>query len=270
MCIRDSFENVAFGLRAQGLRGETVRSRVREILDLLQVPHLAERRPPGLSGGEQQRVALARALVLRPQLLLLDEPLSALDLRTRTEVRAELRRILQALPCVTLLVTHSPVEAMVFGDTIAVVENGRISQVGARDDLLQHPRSRYVAEFMGLNFFHGRVTSRDAHGLADVQTAEGSLRIVDAEPHDAVFVAVDPRDITLHLEPPIGTAQNVFRGRIVQIVPEPPFGERVRVGLDTHPPLVAEVTANAVHALGLHEGREVYAAFKATAARAYR
>ena len=264
------FENVAFGLRAQGLRGKAVRERAQDILAGLGILGLAERRPAGLSGGEQQRVALARALVLQPHLLLLDEPLAALDLRTRAEVRAELRRMLQALPGVTVFVTHSPVEAMVFGDTIAVVEGGRISQAGARDELLRQPRSRYVADLMGLNFFRGRVTSRDARGLAQVQTEEGTLRIVEAEPEDEVFVAVDPREITLHLTPPSGTAQNVFAGPIIQLVPEPPFGERVRVSLQTRPPLVAEVTAHAIDALGLREGLEVYAAFKATSAKAYR
>ena len=263
------FENVAFGLRAQGIRGPAVRSRVREILARLGILAFAERRPAGLSGGQQQRVAIARALVLQPHLLLLDEPLSALDLRTRTEVRAELRRLLQALPCVTLFVTHSPLEAMVFGDKISVVERGRISQVGTRDELLREPRSRYVAELMGLNLFWGRVTSRDSGGLADVETGEGTLRIVNAEAAADVFVAVDPRDITLHLVAPTGTAQNVFHGPIAQIVPEPPFGERVRVLLSTRPPLVAEVTAHAVHSLGLREGLPVYATFKATAARAY-
>ena len=264
------FENVAFGLRAEGLRGTAVRSRVRAILERFRVLDLADRRPPGLSGGEQQRVALARALVLQPRLLLLDEPLAAIDFRTRTEVRAELRRLLQDLPGVTLFVTHSPVEAMVFGDRIAVVESGRISQTGTRDELLRQPRSRYVAELMGVNFFRGRVTSREPGGLASVRTEDGTLRIVEAEPQDEVFVAVDPRDITLHPSPPAGTAQNVFAGPIIQLVPEPPFGERVRVSLDTRPRLVAEITAHAVRALGLREGLEVYAAFKATSARAYR
>lgn len=264
------FENVGFGLRAQGLQRRAVRSQVGEILEQLGILELADRRPPALSGGQQQRVALARALVLRPQLLLLDEPLAALDLRTRAEVRAELRGLLRALPGVTLFVTHSPVEAIVFGDTIAVVEGGRISQVGAGDELLRRPRSRYVAELMGLNFLPGRVTARDSRGLADVRIEGETLRIVDVDAEGDVFVAVDPRDITLHLAPPAGTAQNVIAGPIAQILPEPPFGERVRVSLNTRPHLVAEVTAQAVHALGLREGLRVYAAFKATAARAYR
>ncbi len=263
-------ENVAFGLRAQGIAGGTVRERVRAVLEQLGIAELAARRPAHLSGGQRQRVALARALVLQPSLLLLDEPLSALDAQTRRAVRTELRRTLSELPCITVLVTHHPFEALVFGDRIAVVENGRIAQTGTRQDLLQRPRSRYVAELMGLNFFQGTVASRDASGLAEIRTDSGSLHIVHDEDGDDVLVAVDPRDITLHTTPPSGTAQNVFVGPIVQLVPEPPFGERVRVMVETHPPLVAEITAHAMQALGLREGVTVYASFKAVAARAYR
>ena len=264
------FENVAFGLRAQALPRTVIRTRVGEMLAQLGISDLAGRRPAGLSGGQQQRVALARALILRPQLLLLDEPLSALDLQTRREVRTELKRLLQALQGVTLFVTHNPFEAVVFGDSISVVEEGRITQVGPREELLRHPRSRYVAELMGLNFFAGRVARREPSGLAEVHTREGVVRIVDAGESEDVFVAVDPREITLHTVQPSGTAQNVFSGAIVQLVPEPPFGERVRVILDTRPPLVAEITAHAVQTLGLREGLKVFASFKATAARGYR
>jgi molybdate transport system ATP-binding protein len=264
------YDNVAFGLHAQGVPRATVRTRVRKILEQLRIPDLADRRPPRLSGGQQQRVALARALVVEPRLLLLDEPLSALDVQTQRAVRTELRRVLAALPCVTIFVTHSSFEAVVFGDRISVVEEGRITQAGSREDLLRHPRSRYVAELMGLNFFHGRIVSRDPSGIAEVQTGDGRLRIVDSGPGDEVFVAVDPREVTLHSVPPSGTAQNVFYGSIVQLVSEPPLGERVRAILETRPPLVAEITAHAVRTLGLHEGLGVYASFKATAARGYR
>ena len=263
-------DNVAFGLVAQRLGRAHVQTRVKEALEHMGIADLAHRRPAALSGGQQQRVALARALVLRPRLLLLDEPLSALDLQTRREVRTELLRLLRTLPCVTLLVTHNPLEAVVFGDAIAVVEAGRIIQRGPRDELLRRPRSRYVAELMGLNLFHGRVAARDASGLVEIETSRGSLHVVDVGEEDEVFVVVDPREITLHVERPAGTAQNVFAGSIVQLIPEPPLGERVRVVLDTRPPLVAEITARAVGALALREGQTVYAAFKATAARAYR
>jgi molybdate transport system ATP-binding protein len=270
------FENAAFGLRAQGgVSSRLVRARVSSMLERLGMADLAPRRPRGLSGGQQQRLALARALVLEPALLLLDEPLAALDLQARREVRAELRRILSELPCVTLLVTHSPLEALAFGATIAVIERGRVVQRGTRDELLRHPRSAYVAELMGVNFFRGRLVSRDGNGVATVETAEGPLHIADpgaAEPggSEELMIAVNPREITLHLECPVGTARNVFHAPISELAPEPPFGERVRVVLDTRPTLVAEVTAEAVRALGLREGMRVYASFKATGMRVYR
>ena len=118
--------------------------------------------PRGLSGGEQQRVALARALAPAPALLLLDEPLAALDLQTRRAVRTELRELLGRLPCITVYVTHSPVEALVFGDQIVVLERGRVSQTGPREDLLRYPRSPFVAELMGTNLFIGRSRRRRA------------------------------------------------------------------------------------------------------------
>lgn len=263
------FENVAFGLRAQGIRDAQVRRTTGEMLEQLGIEKLSARKPHGLSGGQQQRVALARALVLKPKLLLLDEPLSALDLQTRREVRTELRRILSNLPCITLFVTHNPFEAMVFGNQLAVVEKGRIAQLGGRDELLRRPRTRYVAELMGVNLFQGRVASCAPDGLAEVQTRNGTVHAINDGIHDETFIAVDPREITLHTSRPTGTAQNVFEGKILELVPEPPLGERVRVVLDTHPPLVAEITAHSVHVLGLGEGMRIYASFKATAARSY-
>jgi molybdate transport system ATP-binding protein len=263
------FENVAFGLRAQGWRGAAVRGRVESVLSQFALADLASQRPARLSGGQQQRVALARALVLEPQLLLLDEPLSALDAQTRREVRSELRRTLAGLSCVTVLVTHSAFEAMVFGDRIAVLERGRIVQAGVRQDLLQQPRSRYVAELMGLNFFEGHVVARSDDGLAEVATDGGRLHIAAPADTGELLIAVDPREITLHLAPPSGSAQNIFAGTITQLVPELPLGDRLRVLLDTQPPLVAEITAHAAHVLGLREGMRVYASFKAVAARAY-
>jgi len=266
-------ENVAFGLRAAGTARAAARDRAGAALARVGLTALAGRTPGELSGGQRQRVALARALVLEPRLLLLDEPLSALDPQTRREVRAELRHALRGLACATVLVTHDPFEALVFGREIAVVEQGRLAQVGSRDDLLRQPRSRYVAELLGLNLFTGRVAARAPDGLAEIATADGGRLHVVLDERGAdgqeVLVAVDPREITLHPAPPSGTAQNVFAGTVAQLVPEPPFGERVRAVLDTTPPLVAEVTAHAVQQLGLREGTPVHASFKAVAARAY-
>ncbi len=263
------YSNVAFGLRAQHLPEREIRKSTWEIMEQIMIVDLAKKRPRELSGGQQQRVALARALAVKPRLLFLDEPLAALDVHTKREVRTELRRTLSQLPCVTILVTHSPFEALVFGDCMSVVEQGRIVQTGVGNDLLRRPRSRYVATLMGLNFFQGKVTSRTHDGLAEIQTPHGPVHALSEDVHEETFIAVDPREITLHTVFPKGTAQNVFQGTIVELVPEPPMGERFRVVLATHPPLVAEVTAHSVQTLGLREGMMVFASFKATAARSY-
>jgi molybdate transport system ATP-binding protein len=261
-------QNVAFGLRAGGARRATIAARVTEALRSAGIAELARRRPSTLSGGQQQRAALARALALDPRLLLLDEPLAALDLQTRRLVRGELRELLRALGCVTLYVTHSPIEALLFGDRIVVVERGRVSQAGTRAELLRYPRSPYVAELMGTNLFAGRVGG--SPGAAVIRTAEGELAVADlGEPGD-VFVTVDPRQITIHPQAPGGSAQNVLVGPILELAPEPPSGERLRVVLGTRPVLVAEVTREAVDGLGLHEGMTVHASFKATGIRTYR
>jgi molybdate transport system ATP-binding protein len=259
--------NVAFGLEAAGADRASIPSQVSEALRRTGIAELAGRRPAMLSGGQQQRAALARALVLDPRLLLLDEPLAALDLQTRRQVRAELSELLRQLGCVTLYVTHSPVEALLFGDRIVVVEGGRVSQTGDRHDLLRHPRSRYVAELMGTNLLVGRPQSA---GGRTVRTGDGEFAIVASAGPGDLFLTVDPGQITIHPHAPEGSAQNVFTGPIVELIPERPGGERVRVVLGTDPALVAEVTREAVAALALRQGMVVYASFKATGVRAYR
>jgi molybdate transport system ATP-binding protein len=260
-----ALDNVAFGVRAAGASRPAARERAHAALARVDAAGLAARRPAQLSGGEQQRVALARALALEPRLLLLDEPLAALDPRTRASVRAGLRRLLAQASCTTVLVTHSPTDAMVFGDRIAVLEAGRITQTGSGEDLLRRPRSGYVAEFLGLNLYRGVVTERGEGALARVAIGALELAAVGGGAAGEVWVVVAPRDVTLSREAPHGSARNLVRGRIAELVPEPPFGERLRVSLDSVLPLVAEITPEAARALALAPGEEVVASFKATA-----
>jgi molybdate transport system ATP-binding protein len=262
-------ENVAFGLRALKRPAGEILDKVNALLARLAIRDLAERRPGGISGGERQRVALARALVLEPALLLLDEPFASLDLPTRRGMRTEMRRLLSGLPCVTVFVTHDPVEAMAFGDRIAVLEDGRTTQVGDRDELLRHPRSAYVAEFLGLNRFTGRVISRGA-GVAQVACENGTLSVVDPGEGDEVLVTVAPREIVLSRERPTGSAMNVFEGAVEELTPEPPNGERLRVRIASRPPLVAEVTRASAESMRLAPGVQVFASFKATGATVFR
>jgi molybdate transport system ATP-binding protein len=261
-------ENVAFGLRAAGVPRRRTAARVMDALRRVGISDLAGRRATQLSGGQRQRVALARALVLEPRLLLLDEPLSSLDLQTRRVVRVELRQLLQTLECVTVYVTHSPVEALVFGEQVVVLDGGRVAQAGSREELLRRPRSGFVAELVGTNLLVGRAAPAGTEGTI-IRTPEGPLAIEAATGPGTVYLTVSPRDITLFRAPPDGSAQNVFAGTVLELVPEPPGGERVRVVLDTRPTLVAEVTREAVAALHLIPGTPVHAAFKATGVQRY-
>jgi molybdate transport system ATP-binding protein len=263
------FDNVAFGLRAAGVERRRVGILVEQTLNLLGIGALAARGSRQLSGGQQQRVALARALVMNPALLLLDEPLSSLDLQTRRTVRGELRGLLRTLPCVTVYVTHSPVEALVFGDQIVVLEQGRVAQAGSREELLRRPRSSFVAELIGTNLFLGRPVRPGPPLAPTIRTAEGEFAIEEAALPGSAFLTVSPREITLYPRLPEASAQNVFLGTVREIIPEPPAGDRVRVVLDARPPLVAEVTREAVASLGLHEGMRIHAAFKATGVHVY-
>src|SRR5438309_10233131 len=149
-------ENVAFGLRARGMARTPANREAGRWLDRVGLSAEGERRPASLSGGQAQRVALARVLALNPALLLLDEPMAALDASTRAEFRRDLRRHLESFRGVRLLVTHDPVEAMAMADRLVVVEQGRVLQSGTPADVTQRPRSRYVADLVGVNLFRGR------------------------------------------------------------------------------------------------------------------
>ncbi len=191
------YENVAFGLRAGGTAARRIRQMVDESLGLVGIPELAGRMPRRLSGGQQQRAALARALVLGPRVLLLDEPLSSLDIQTRRVVRVELRGLLQRLPCVTIYVTHSPIEALVFGDQIVVLDEGRVAQAGSREELLRHPRSPFVAELIGTNLFIGRAGQWGSASAGSIRTPEGTVAIEETSGPGTVYLTVSPREIML-------------------------------------------------------------------------
>ena len=226
------FENVAFGLRAQYLPRQLIRRRVGEALEQVRLSGLDERRPAQLSGGQQQRVAIARALALQPQLLLLDEPLSALDVQTRREVRQELRRILAHIGITTVFVTHQYLEALVFGHHILVLDHGQLIQQGSQRDLLERPRSSYVAELVGTNFFRGRVVHCETNSICTIRLDDDHERGIEIsatlEEHlradkvpgagEEAYVVVDPRSITLYQTAPDSSARNTFRGEIVQLL----------------------------------------------------
>lgn len=286
------FDNVAFGLKAQHLPRHLIRRRVGEALEQVHLIGLDSRRPAQLSGGQQQRVAIARALALQPQLLLLDEPLAALDVQTRREVRQELRSILADVNITTVMVTHQYLEALLFGHHIVVLDAGSIIQQGGQRDLLEQPRSSYVAELVGVNFFRGRLVRYDTTAIGVMQLHNGSqpMEIMAAlkeyeqgvhlpELGSDAYVVVDPRSITLYQTAPDSSARNVFYGEIVQMVrsstahpPTEDTGGTVRVSIlldKVTPPITAEITAASATRMNLTEGKLLYAAFKATEARMY-
>jgi molybdate transport system ATP-binding protein len=246
----DVRRNVAFGGR----------ERVDELLERFRISHLAGARPRDLSGGERQRVALARALARDPAVLLLDEPLSALDTHTRGVVRGELAELLGELRLPTLLVTHDFEDAAALADRVGVIVEGRILQVGSAAELLAAPADAFVASFTGANLLHG--TARPGiDGLTEVVLDAGGSAFTTDEGEGRVGLAVYPWEVSLARSVPTDSAVNHVQGDVRSLVA---LGNRVRVRVG---PLTAEVTAASASRLELAEGQPVVASFKATAAR---
>ena len=209
------FDNVAFGLRRAHVPRDEVRRRVGEALELVQLSDLAARKPGQLSGGQQQRVALARALVLNPDLLLLDEPLSNLDAKIRVQVRAEIKKLQRQLGITTIYVTHDQEEALSLSDRVAVMKDGRVQQVGAPKELYERPRTRFVADFVGTNnLVPGQVRERAGTSLV-VDTALGPLRAVAEGPvGERCVLAIRPENVAIAAGTE-GTGEgNVVHGRV--------------------------------------------------------
>ena len=232
----------------------------RDLLERLGIAGLAKAKPGELSGGERQRVALARALARRPEVLLLDEPMAALDPHTRGRVRAELRTLLRELGLPAILVTHDFVDAADVADRIAVLVDGRIVQTGTAEDLIAAPSSPFVAELAGGNLLRGNARVR-VDGLTEVVLDSGLEITSTDEASGPVGVVVHPWEISISRAETADSAQNHVRAPIESIVP---VGNRRRVRVG---PLTAEVTAASAERLGLKEGEVVVAAFKATATR---
>ena len=254
-----ALENVAFGLRARGLPKAEARRRAAGWLERVGLATHAGARPRALSGGQAQRVALARAMVGDPRLLLLDEPLAALDAATRTEVRRDLRRHLASFDGTRLLVTHDPLEAMALADRLVVLEGGHITQTGSPAEVSGRPRSRYAAELVGVNLFRGHA---DGHAVK----LPGGVLVVADDHHGEVFAAVHPHAVALHRQPPEGTPRNIWPGTAdaLEVV-----GDRVRVRVSGTVPVVAEVTPAAASELRLADGGPVWATVKATEVTVY-
>jgi molybdate transport system ATP-binding protein len=255
-----AIENVAFGLLARGTDRHHALARAREWLERLGLGAQADARPRALSGGQAQRVALARALAFEPRVLLLDEPLAALDAAARGEVRRDLKRHLASFAGIRVVVTHDPLEAIALADRLVILENGRVVQAGTAGEVTQHPRTRYVADLVGVNLVRGRASG----GLITLASG-ASVQTADAIDGD-VFAVIHPRGVALHRHHPEGSPRNVWHGRTATLDLQ---GDRVRVGIEGELPIVAEVTPGAVRDLALAEGGDVWVSVKATEVSVY-
>jgi molybdate transport system ATP-binding protein len=253
-------ENVAFGLRARGASRRDARIRAKDWLDRMGLGEHADARPRALSGGQAQRVALARALATRPRLLLLDEPLAALDASARATVRRDLKQQLASFSGVRIVITHDPLEAVALADRLVIIERGRVVQTGSAAEVTRRPRSRYVADLVGVNLLRGTAAARHI-----ALPRGGFVQSADDVDGD-VFATIHPRAVALHRVRPEGSPRNVWRGRASTLDFQ---GDRVRVGVEGEMPIVAEVTPGALSDLGLAEGDEVWVSVKATEISVY-
>jgi len=260
-------ENIEFGLKLKkSASSDANKNKTAEIMDWLGVSHLAHRYPTTLSGGEQQKVAIARAVAVEPSLLLLDEPLAALDRRTRDYLRVELKRVKEELDITMVHVTHDQTEAMVLGDKVAVMMNGQILQVGTPFEIFNKPLNEAIADFVGVeNILSGTVRDNKS-GVAEIEVDTGAnIFAVSSYCEGKVKVFIRPEDIILAGSREESSARNCLKGRINEIND---MGPLTRVRLDNS--IVVLITKQSRERLGLRIGAEVYVSFKATSVHVVR
>jgi molybdopterin-binding protein len=254
----DVAENIGYGMKLKGLDKTKIDRKVKELAELLGITHLLKRAPSKLSGGEAQRTALARALSLEPEVLLLDEPLSAMDPNLRAEIRAELRRMHKATGTTTIHVTHSREDAMVLGERIAVMHEGKIIQVGTAEEVFQHPGSKFVAEFVGVeNIFAG--TAEKTNGITTFNS--NNVTIYSSTPvTGSVHASIRPEDIILSQHKIKASARNCLSGEVMEIID---LGQVMRIKIDTGITFAVNITRASCVDMKLSIGQNVYLIFKA-------
>src|SRR5262244_67314 len=253
-------ENVAFGLRAKGTDKKIARDKASQTMARLGLDGLAEAKLGSMSGGQQQRVAMARALVTDPKLLLLDEPLAALDVSTKTDVRRLLREVLRQSEAANVLVTHDLLDAVALSDRMVVIQDGAIVQTGTPAEVTARPRSRYVADLVGVNLLKGT-----AHGF--VLEADGGGELTCAEPATGpVLAVIPPSGVSVSRQRPEEQEHNTWPGQISAV---DLMGDRVRVRMDGTPTITAEVPPAAVDELKLDDGGQLWASVDPAAIMVY-
>ncbi|MDH6133458.1 molybdate transport system ATP-binding protein [Kitasatospora sp. MAA4] len=255
-----ALDNIGFGLRCRGRSKKESRAEALPWLTRMDLEEHAAKRPGKLSGGQAQRVALARALAIGPRLLLLDEPLAALDARTRLDVRSQLRRHLAEFDAVAVLVTHDPLDAMVLADRLVVIEEGRVVQAGTPAEIARRPRTDYIARLVGLNLYQGVADGRR------VKLEGGTAVTIAEELTGPAFVAFPPAAVTLHRSRPDSSARNVWELTVAGL---DLHGDQVRADLTGPLPLAADLTPAAAAELDLTTGATVWATVKAAQTHAY-
>lgn len=254
-------ENIAFGLKVKKCSKEERKAKIAAMAETVGIPHLLKRSPVTLSGGEKQKVALARALVIEPKVLLLDEPLGALDPETRERMQRELREVHRRVKVTTIHVTHDFEEAVALGHRVAVLNDGSIAQVGTPEEFLHHPSSEFVARFaLSRNIFTGRgEDGENGHALIDI----GGVRLrAVTESRGEVRLSLRPEDILISREPLQSTARNCFQGTVGEVADR---GSVVYVTVTLPPDFVCLITRQALDELELKEGVRAWITFKASA-----
>ncbi|MCW3135010.1 MAG: tungstate ABC transporter ATP-binding protein WtpC [Methanophagales archaeon] len=258
-------ENIEFGLKLRK-SSDTNRKRMKEIMDWLSIVHLAHRYPGTLSGGEQQKVAIARAIAIEPSVLLLDEPLSALDLRTRDYLREELKRVKLELGITMVHVTHDQTEAMVLADRIAVMMRGQIMQAGTPYEIFNKPQNEEIADFVGVENILSGIVRNNKNGIAEIEVDMGYNIFAVSDYHAGTVKAfIRPEDIILSEKREESSARNVISAKIEEMSD---MGPLTRVRMNNS--LVALITKQSRESLGLRKGDEIYATFKATSVHVVR
>jgi molybdopterin-binding protein len=253
-------DNITFGLKMHKMKGDEIRERLDWIVGLLNIGHLLHRRPGTLSGGERQKVSLARALSTSPEILLVDEPLSALDPESRENVQQELKQLHRKLGITILHVTHDFEEAISLGTRIAVIGEGELKQAGTPEEIFRQPNSEFVARFaMTRNIFSGEIIKKP--GEDTVFRTNGADFVAVADTEGTCHASLRPEDIILSLEPIHSSARNCFPGRITRILDK---GSTLYITVDIPPELSSLVTRHSFDEMELKEGKQVYVTFKAS------
>jgi molybdate/tungstate transport system ATP-binding protein len=259
------FENIAFGLEMRKIKKNMIKNRVEEMMELFNISHLTSRLPRTLSGGEQQRTALARALIIYPKVLILDEPLSAVDRNTKEELIKELKKVHKKFNITIIHVTHNFDEALMLADRIAIMNKGKISQIGKSEDIFRKPVDMFVADFVGSENIIKGFAEEGKEKLTRINT--GKLFIYSAEQKEGnVHITIRPEDIILSKKQVKTSARNVFEGQVKEIIDR---GTLIELMIDVKERLIVYMTRQSFLDMDITVGTDIWVNFKATAVHAF-